>query len=341
VDCRPRHSVLVRDGHWWQHDPSNPATSFYFSTPEGRTLFTSLVGSGGSEARISSWAIDSGWLLNSWCGLVALCGNRTVAEEVSSGCGERLAVGPRIHRISDGFIALQRNQANYAHFLVEVATSLVAFESRVAAFPRLTIGSRFGREILQRAGFRQEITIAPPQSLLRVRQVEVLRMLPSGFLQPALLHELALRVRASLPPGSPGAEVVLLIRSPRDTRQLVNWREVAACLTAHFPALDVVIPGELPLEEQIRRLAAARIVVAAQGAHAANILWAERLEHYIEITANGDGYVAAVARALGARVHTCFGVPVRASPEHLPYRELQFADFRVDPQRLESVLRCL
>jgi capsular polysaccharide biosynthesis protein len=135
--------------------------------------------------------------------------------------------------------------------------------------------------------------------------------------------------------------VVLLIRSPRDSRQLVNWREVAACITAHFPALDVVIPGELPLEEQIRRLAAARIVVAAQGAHAANILWAERLEHYIEITANGDGYVAAVARALGARVQTCFGVPVRASPEHLPYRELQFADFRVDPQRLESVLRCL
>jgi capsular polysaccharide biosynthesis protein len=168
-----------------------------------------------------------------------------------------------------------------------------------------------------------------------------LRLLPSGFLQPELLQELARRVRASLGPGGRGAEVVLLLRSPRDSRQLVNWPEVAASLASRFPGLDVVFPGDLPLEEQIRRLADARIVVASQGAHAVNILWAERLEHYIEITANGDGYVAALARALGAEVHRCFGAPVCRTDRELPYAELQFADFRIDPGSLESVLRRL
>ncbi|KEF42925.1 MAG: hypothetical protein ER33_03400 [Cyanobium sp. CACIAM 14] len=337
----PSHSVLVRDGHWWQHDPANPGTSFYFSPSEGRRLFESLVSSRGEEARICSYAIDRGWLLNTWSGLIALCADRSAAQEVSSGCGDRLAVGPRFHRIEDSFVALQRNQSNYAHFLVEVASSLLAFERRLAAFPRLTIGSRSGREILRRAGFRQEIALAPPQSLLRVRRVEVMRLLPSGFLQPDLLQELAARLRHSLGPAARGAEVVLLLRSPSDCRQLVNWQELVDRLRRRFPGLDVLFPGELPLEEQIRRLASARIVLASQGAHAVNLLWAERLEHYIEITANGDGYVAAVAQALGARVHRLFGVPESRPAHELPYPELQFADFRFDPGLLEPVLRDL
>jgi capsular polysaccharide biosynthesis protein len=290
---------------------------------------------------ITSYAIERGWLFNTWSGLIALCANRIAAQEVSSGCGDRMAVGSRIYSIGESFIALQRNQANYAHFLVEVATSLVAFESRLASFPRLTIGSRFGREILHRSGFRQEIDIAPPQSLLRVREVEVMRMLPSGFLHPDLLHEVSSRVRDSLPKGSYGAEVVLLIRSPRDSRQLVNWREVAARIATYFPDLDVVVPGELSLEEQVYRLSNARIVVAAQGAHAINIIWAKCLESYIEITANGDGYVAAVARILGARVEQCFGTPVIAQSNELPYSKLQFADFQVDLGSLEALIRSI
>jgi capsular polysaccharide biosynthesis protein len=335
----PSHSVLVRDGHWWQHDPTNPATSFYFTAPEGWMLFDSLVRSRGEEARICSYAIDRGWLLNTWSGLITLCADRSAAQEVSSGCGDRMAVGPRIHRIEDSFVALQRNQNNFAHFLVEVGSSLLAFEGRLAAFPRLTIGSRFGREILRRAGFRQEIAIAPPHSLLRVRRVEVMRLLPSGFLQPDLLHELAGRLRHSLGPVAPGQEVVLLLRSPDDCRRLVNWQDLVGRLSSRFPGLDVVFPGELPLAEQIRRLASARIVLASQGAHAVNLLWAERLEHYIEITANGDGYVEAVARALGARVHRFFGAPVSRPASELPYAELQFADFRFDPALLEPLLR--
>ena len=339
LSCQPDHSVLLRNGHWWQHDPLNPCTSFYFTPPEGQTLFNSLVASQGAEAMITSYAIEKGWLLNTWSGLITLCANQTAAQEVSSGCGDRLAVGSRIYSIDDSFIALQRNQTNYAHFLVEIATSLIAFESRLADYPRLTIGSRFGREILHRAGFRQEINIAPPQSLLRVRAVEVMRMIPSGYLQPCLLQELSSRVRDSLPAGRYGAEVVLLIRSQRDNRQLVNWRQVAECLTTRFPNIDVVIPGELPLEEQIQRLSNARIVIAAQGAHAINIIWAKHLENYIEITANGDGYVAAVARGLGARVQQCFGTPMDSESHALPYSRLQFADFKVDLGSLEPLLR--
>ena len=33
LSCQPDHSVLLRNGHWWQHDPLNPCTSFYFTPP--------------------------------------------------------------------------------------------------------------------------------------------------------------------------------------------------------------------------------------------------------------------------------------------------------------------
>lgn len=333
--------MVIEKGYWWQHDPLNPTTSFYFTPPEGKKLYDSLVDSRGSQAFISSYAITKGWMLNTWSGLITLCSDRTAAQETSSGCGDRMAVGWRIHQFRESFIALQRNQNNYAHFLVEIATSLLAFESHIASFDSLVIGSGFGQAILRLAGFRQKICIAPPQSLCRISNVEVMRMLPSGFLQTGLLHELAHRVRESLKPYDLGAEVVLLLRSPKDRRQLVNWHEAADLLSSIYPEMDIVIPGELPLSEQIRRLSRARIVVATQGAHAINILWCEQLEHYIELTANGDGYVAAVARALGANVQVCFGRPNHL-PEHpMSYSELQFANYVVDTKDLESTIQSL
>lgn len=340
-DCTASHSLLLQNGRWWQHDPSNPSTSFYFSASEGQALFNSLVRSHGTEALLSSYAIESGWLLNTWSGLITLSNNRQAAREVSCGCGDRLAVGPRIRGIRESFIALQRNQTNYAHFLVEVAPSLIAFERVIQNAPNLTIGAGFGREILRRAGFKLKINCAAPPSLLRVSHVEVMRMLPSGYIQPNLLRELVNRVNDSVRPEQNGSEVVFLIRSPRDNRQLQNWREAANSISEIYPDLDIVIPGDISFAEQVRRLSRARIVVAAQGAHAINLLWATRLEHYLEITANGDRYVAAVAEALGVHVHFCYGKPLASAGEALPYSQLQFADFSIDTDVLAAAVRSL
>lgn len=91
------------------------------------------------------------------------------------------------------------------------------------------------------------------------------------------LQELAPRVSNSLRPKKNGSEMVLLIRSPRDNPQPGNWQDVAHCLSAIYPDLDVVIPGVIPFAEQVRRLSSAGIVVATQGAHAINLLLASRL----------------------------------------------------------------
>jgi hypothetical protein len=52
------------------------------------------------------------------------------------------------------------------------------------------------------------------------------------------------------------------------------------------------------------------IVIAPHGAHAANILWSNRLEHFVEIGAREDRSTFAMARLLGAETHHCISQPM-------------------------------
>lgn len=117
-----------------------------------------------------------------------------IAQEVSCGSGDRLVFGGSTANLKDTVLALQRNQNNFGHFLGEIAPSLLACQAHLPAGESLTIGSPFGASILRLAGFTQPIISLPIPTLARVTDVQILRMLPSGYFNATLLHALAARV---------------------------------------------------------------------------------------------------------------------------------------------------
>lgn len=84
-----------------------------------------------------------------------------------------------------------------------------------------------------------------------------------------------------------------------------------------------------------------RIIIAPQGAHAANLLWAPKLEHYIEITGNGDGYVAAMATTLGCNVHQVISRLTLDNPDSPSANDILYADHVVDLESVSSLLHQL
>lgn len=103
-----------------------------------------------------------------------------------------------------------------------------------------------------------------------------------------------------------------------------------------FPGVDVVIPAEIDITEQVQRLSKARIVIATQGAHAANILWSRHLEHYVEISANNDRYVSSMARVLGSTIHRAASIAARPGRTMDPH-----ADHIGDAAALQDILQQL
>jgi hypothetical protein len=344
----PTHQRQLDGGFWFCHDPCDPFVTGYFSPPERTELANTLRHSNGQRTLLSSHLIHRGWLLKTWSGLVVLGPDQRACEQVSSGSGKRFAVSPRPRLLSNCFAALQRNDTNYAHFLCEVACSLLGLEEAANAMPRLAISASFGREILSRAGFKQPITIVPNNTLTRIYNVETFSMIPSGYMHAELLRELRRRILESLireagntAQDSPTAEVLFLHRGNHDRRQLLNWRDVVGAAARRFPELHVVTPAECTFREQVSAMANARIIIAPQGAHAANLLWAPKLEHYIEITGNGDGYVAAMATTLGCNVHQVISRLTLDNPDSPSANDILYADHVVDLESVSSLLHQL
>jgi hypothetical protein len=341
----PNHHLVISGGFWFRENPCNPFSSYYFELYERSLITSTLLASNGSQACISSYSLESGWLLKTWSGLVVLGRDQSVCLQTSSGTGARFDVSPRHLLLSDCFVALQRNDHNYAHFLCEVACSLIAFRDFIVDLPTLAISQEFGVPILRLLGFPNQIRLVPNVSLVRVANVELFAMLPGGYVNPLLLAELrntvvTSRLRSSDIPDSQD-EVIFLDRLSSDTRQLTNSVDVIRLVRGRFPDLKVIRPGALSFDQQVASLVNAKIVISAQGAHAANLLWAHRLEHYIELTANGDGYVAAMATALGASVHQCIGSALCGPVPSYDYGKLLFSDHQASLDDLNFILRSI
>jgi capsular polysaccharide biosynthesis protein len=218
--------------------------------------------------------------------------------------------------LRDAVVALQRNSSNYFHFLTEVMPSLMTWQNNLHENDTIAVASApFASSLLQLAGFKQRVSLLRQPASIRATNVKLLRMLPVGYFNPALLRELSRRVVRSVNPGNAGHEVLFLTRARRDRRNLTNESEVLEMVRQRFPNVDVVIPGELAVEDQVRRCHSARIVIASHGAHAANLLWSDRLEQFVELGAKEDRSTIAMARLLGAHTHHCLTHPITPS-EH-------------------------
>jgi len=308
-------SVVVSGGTWVYSPEQLPYATEkahpYFTAPEGQTLSESLRNSAGREAKLISFHMESGWLITTWGGLVVMSGNERMDRELSSGKGQRLFFQFPAPTLRDTVVALQRNSSNYFHFVTEVMPSLMAWEKNLHdSDPIAVAAAPFASSLLRLAGFKQPVSLLHQPASIRASNVNLLRLLPVGYFNLALLRELSRRVVHSVNPGTPSQEIVFLSRARKDRRILTNEGEALEIIRRRFPSVDLVVPGEMSVEDQVRRCHSARIIFATHGAHATNLLWSDRLEHFVELGAKKDRTSIAMAGLLGAHTQHCLSHPI-------------------------------
>jgi len=205
-------------------------------------------------------------------------------------------------------VAIQRNSNHYWHFVTEVLPSLIAWERHLHNTDSIAItGSDFAVPLLRLAGFNRRLLTVRQPSAIRVMNVNLLKLLPSGYLNPTLLFELSSRIVSAAKSDRSRPEVVFLSRTRNDSRALLNVGEVVEIIRRRFRKLEIVCPGGLSVEDQVCSLLNARIVIAPHGSQATNMLWSRSLEHYIEIVPDGndDQSYATLASVMGGQVHYC------------------------------------
>jgi hypothetical protein len=326
-------SITVENGVWW-YAKDNLARGMhtYFSRPnDGRLLANSLFESEGSNALLIAAYYRIAILLSSQAGMIITSGRQWIDRELSSGSRRN---SKRIVFIRDGFVAIQRNSANYGHFTTEVLPSIVAWETSSLSPSNLIITkSPFAESLLRLIGYQGIVTQISSPSIMLARNVTVLRLLPAGSYNPQLLKEIARRahsnaIRRNIIPQ----KVVLLLRPLNETRRLVNEFEVIFLIKEKYPNVDVFYPGVASVEEQVVRMTNAKIVIATHGSHAINMIWATEMEKFVEISYFGDGKICfrALANALGASAYYVNSHPIKANDA--------YADHYCDMGDLKSVL---
>jgi len=311
-------SVAVRGGTWVYPPEKLPYSTEephpYFTAPEGGQLAESLRNSSGQDALLQSFHMKSGWLLSTWAGLVVKSGDALTNQEISSGSGPRLYFQLPVPTLRNAVVAMQRNTSNYYHFIAEVMPSLMSWQNHLHDTDTIAVTENsFARDILRLAGFRQQVCLLPQPAAIRAIDVRLLRLLPVGYFNPALLRELSARVVCSAKANRSGREVLFLTRASRDRRNLLNEREAVEVVRRKFPNVDFMTPGALPVADQVRRCDNARIVFATHGAHAVNLLWSNRLEHFVELGVEDNPFSIAMARVLGVETQRCPSQPVTST----------------------------
>ena len=127
--------------------------------------------------------------------------------------------------------------------------------------------------------------------------------------------------------GASGGERVFLSRGTSTKRILRNRRQVED--TARRLGFDVICTDNMPFEEQVRRMAAARFIVGEAGAGFANIGFCEAGASILEILPFSDPWMRGACFQFGHRWHGFF-----------PIREFEQDDGRPDWERITFSVDC-
>lgn len=333
----PEQSKLVSNCSWWYPasklpDPYNFTHSYF--NHNGTRLAKSLRLSNGRDALLTATRFNFAIIKHSWTGVQIKSRISEAERELSSGTE---GVPMRIACIHDAVLALQRNDQNYGHFLTEILPSILAWESPQLFQSHLVITkTSFGEPLLRLMGFTGKITQIPSPFIGIARQITILRLLPAGQYNVALLREMAHRaLHATNAANGRGSEVVFLSRTANDRRQLVNEAQTVATIKEIYPDVKILYPSEMPMEEQIRQMANAKIVIAPHSSGAVNIVWALSLEHYVEISYFNPEKECfySLAEALGAQTHRVSSIAMDKNDD--------FSYHECDLQGLKSTLESL
>lgn len=348
---RDYHSTLeIEDGTWWltrEQLPHNRNWMHpYFEPGDGEVLSRSLNESVGVKAQLNSCHMPFVLMHAHWSGVKVIGPIASASRELSNGKVDHgaltIARVGRATMVRDVYVALQRNGTNYNHFITEVLPSLLAWDSKMSIRGKIAVpGSKFAAPLLQLVGLGKPAALIDLPSVVYGRDVTLLRLLPVGYLNKDLLQEVSRRVvlatsgvKSAVNNGEAHSEV-FLSRLQCEGRNLTNEEEVIEVIRERFPSLDVIYPGNLSVEEQVCRMANARLVIAPHGAQVTNILWAPRLEHLIEISALGKDNPAlgALAAAIGSDIHYVSSSPLKPGDE--------WSNHKCDISQLKSILERL
>lgn len=177
------------------------------------------------------------------------------------------------------FYLAGRNYENHGHFLLHHLPRLIAAQDSLAAMgnPRILLGAREKR---WQARYLAAVG-SPPEQMLRASPgttvVDRLFHTPQMWTDSALAApEILQRMRATFlthagPP--PVAQPPILVsRADAPDRQLLNEREIAAEVERQWGACEVLELSRLDFATQLRKFAAAPLIVGALGQGFTNLL---------------------------------------------------------------------
>lgn len=277
-------SYKINNGDFTEHT--------YFSPGVAKSLKRSIVLSDGKEITLISKEFNYSLIRVHWSGRRIYSFNNEIDMEYSIGKIEYSRDEEKkfhIYNIKNSYLFAQRNSTNYYHFIIEILSSLIIWQEKLKPDHVLIMcDTSFTVEAVRLCGFSNPIKLIPANSLLLLNKTTITNLLPAGYLNLNLIKEIQSRFikntssQKLLPKVRP--TIVFLGRLASEGRLLNNEKEVYKIIKKYFSDIMIVYPGELQLAEQVCILSEAKVIISIHGAQATNILWAPKLEIYIEIS---------------------------------------------------------
>ena len=196
---------------------------------------------------------------------------------------------PRIHRVKEAASITLEHNANYCHFLMEGLPRLRILEQcgigrNVPVYANAK--KPYQRDLLPWFGVPKERLISPAEHPLLQAQrlwVPTYSGYQGKFSQVAIdyLRAVVLPKLQEEKPLRPPERKLYISRRDSTSRRILNEAEIEARLRGH--GFECLCLGEMPVAEQLRAFAEARVVVAAHGAALTNIVFTPPESAMIEI----------------------------------------------------------
>ena len=276
----------------------------------------SLVRSHGRSVTLQVVDVSNTILLHRGCGSRFVRPSGRTIKEASTGpidCNpivQRALISALRHQAAlqkhQCTVFLQRNGANYFHFVTEVLSSILEWERHGlfsdARFKDILVPSgRFVGPLVSALGLGLRPREVREGTLLWISRGVAPQRIPAQFTAPDSLTRLGKIIRDAFP--GPAAGSVIYVRRRRDViRSVVNEEAVVDAVRRAFGRVAVIDPVAMTLGEQVACMAQAKVVVTPHGAQATNLLWANAPSALIEIAeARQDPHeYRELARVVGA-----------------------------------------
>ena len=204
-------------------------------------------------------------------------------------------------------VACNRSYRNYYHWLTQ-ALPTIDWAVRSRHHQRVTLVlpplGPMQEETLALAGLshlpRLTVDVAGHYRLASAEYAEFLGERMAGVVSLTAADTFA-RLRRSVPPASDASPVLYVARTDATRRVLRNEAALIAMLQRR--GVRSVVPGELPVTQQIALFRAARLVIGAHGGGLTNLVFCEPGTHVCEMVPSHDVNICFSRLAQGGRLH--------------------------------------